>query len=147
MGIDLSNSRQIVLFEIDRDDPHELHRFHRAISQLMVESRLGPNEFEEVVGMHKGAMNVAYVMTRSGFRRGFDRLEWYMRKQTEVYEFDLDTCELVSLAYDGQHWRSSKQDWAHGYAVGENAPATDGWTYFPGAKHFFTILSEEQTNA
>ena len=92
-------------------------------------------------------MNVAYAMTCSGFRRGFDRLEWYMRGQQEVYEFDLDACELYSLAYDGEHWRSAMQDWAHGYAVGESAPATEGWTYFPGSKQYFTILNEEQANA
>jgi hypothetical protein len=144
MAIDLSKTPRIVLFEIDRKDFHNLARFHRNISQLTVEGKIAADDFEEVIGMYKGKMNVAYAMRHAAFLRAFHRIEWYMRGQTELYDYDFTHNELVSW---GWHWRFSwtqrKLGWADGWAVGRDAPDTDGWTYFPSSGEYLTITGTE----
>ena len=144
MAIDFTKTRQIVLFEIDRKDPHDLARFHRNISQAMAEGTISDDDFEEVIGMYEGVMNVAYCMSARAYNRIFDRLEWYMRHQTEVYEFDMDTVTLFSKSFYGMDWRSHMVDWVEGFAFGGLPHDAKGWTYFPSSKTYFTIVAAEQ---
>jgi hypothetical protein len=143
MAIDLSKTRQLVMFEIDRKDPHDLARFHRNVSQMIACKTIGENDFEEVIGSYEGTMNVAYCMDFEAFVRGFSRIEWYMRDQTELYAVDLDNlAECESWSWNGSDWDRKPLSWVAGYATGQERPDTAGWTYFPSSKSYLTLIAE-----
>lgn len=142
MAINLETTRRIVLFEIDRRDPHDLARFHRNISQSIADQTISADDFEEVIGSYEGKMNVAYCMSQDAFDRIFGRIEWYMRGQTEVYQYDLDAMALTALSYvpATDHWAKSSHVWCTGHAVGVELPSgAPGWTFFPSSGLYFTL--------
>lgn len=160
MAINLETTRRIVLFEIDRRDPHDLARFHRNISQSIADQTISADDFEEVIGSYEGKMNVAYCMSQDAFDRIFGRIEWhmsqdafdrvfgrierYMRGQTEVYQYDLDAMVLTALSYvpATDHWAKSSHVWCTGHAVGVELPSgAPGWTFFPSSGLYFTLLA------
>lgn len=144
MAINLETTRRIVLFEIDRRDPHDLARFHRNISQSIADQTISADDFEEVIGSYEGKMNVAYCMSQDAFDRIFGRIEWYMRGQTEVYQYDLDAMVLTTLSYvpATDHWAKSSHVWCTGHAVGVELPSgAPGWTFFPSSGLYFTLLA------
>lgn len=144
MAINLETTRRIVLFEIDRRDPHDLARFHRNISQSIADQTISADDFEEVIGSYEGKMNVAYCMSQDAFDRIFGRIEWYMRGQTEVYQYDLDAMVLTALSYvpATDHWAKSFHVWCTGHAVGVELPSgAPGWTFFPSSGLYFTLLA------
>lgn len=145
MAINLETTRRIVLFEIDRRDSHDLARFHRNISQSIADQTISADDFEEVIGSYEGKMNVAYCMSQDAFDRIFGRIEWYMRGQTEVYQYDLDAMVLTTLSYVPAtgHWAKSSHVWCTGHAVGVELPSgAPGWTFFPSSGLYFTLISE-----
>lgn len=143
MAINLHKTRTVTLFEIDRLDPHDLARFHRTISGQIALGTISADDFEEVVGMYQGAVNVAYCMSTKAWRRVLPLISRFMRHQLEVYEYDLDALMLWSLSQeeDGT-WRSVLTEWCSGHAFGTlPSEGAIGWTFFPSSGLYFELIA------
>jgi hypothetical protein len=140
MAIDLSTTRQIVLFEIDQQTPHALHRFHRTISQAVATGKIMSSDFEQVIGSYEGRMNVAYAMSGDAYERVLGDITEAMMNQMEVYHYDLDLHELYASRWTPTGWIGRVESWAIGHHVGNEMPNAKGWTFFPSSGQYFTII-------
>jgi hypothetical protein len=144
MAINFGQTKRIVLFELDNETPHDLMRFHRAISQAIAERRISVGDFENTIGMWKGKLSVSYCMSAPAFDRIFGSIEWYIRSQEAIYAYDLENFDLGSMRFNGTGWITAKEDWVVGHAFGSSMPElADGWTFFPASGLYFTITGKE----
>jgi hypothetical protein len=144
VAVDFSENRHLVFFELDKKSPHDLSRFHRNISQMTANGTLSVDDFEEVIGSYRGALNVAYVMPLGAFVAAFSRIEIYLRGQLEIYICDLDDIEASEVwNFQDEAWQKKPLGWAIGYSAGHAQPDAEGWTYIPSSGMYLTLISGE----
>jgi hypothetical protein len=147
MAINFENTRQIVLFEIDSAHPHDINAFMRTVSQAIAAGTIHVDEFEQVVGMYKNVVSVAYCLSQRAYDELLPRIERHLVGQTEVYHYDFDTFELRSTVWKDEEagWMTVAQPWCIGRGFGLLPPAdVDGWTFFPSCGLYFVLFGEER---